>query len=81
MASFVGFAPVHDPHLVIYVVVDEPGEKPYYGGTWAAPIFAAIAERGLKYLNVAPDIEPMNGKIERPKVVELDRRGKNSKKM
>lgn len=81
LASFVGFAPVNDPHLVIYVVVDEPGEKPYYGGTWAAPIFAAIAERGLKYLNVAPDIEPMNGKIEHQKVVEFDRRVKNFKKM
>ncbi len=55
IASFVGFAPCLDPHLVIYVVVDEPGNKPYYGGTWAAPVFKEIAEESLRYLNVAPD--------------------------
>lgn len=58
IVSFVGFAPVGDPHLVIYVYVDEPREKPYYGGVWAAPVFSAIAERSLKYLNVAPDLAP-----------------------
>jgi cell division protein FtsI (penicillin-binding protein 3) len=81
LASFVGFAPVQDPHLVIYVVVDEPGEKPYYGGTWAAPIFAAIAERGLRYLNVAPDIDPAGAKVDRLRMVETDRRVKSAKKM
>jgi cell division protein FtsI (penicillin-binding protein 3) len=55
LASFIGFAPVDDPHVVIYVVVDEPGIKPYYGGTWAAPVFRKIAEQTLHYLNVAPD--------------------------
>lgn len=58
MASFVGFTPVADPHLVIYVMIDEPGIKPYHGGTWAAPVFSKITERSLKYLNVAPDLEP-----------------------
>lgn len=55
IASFIGFTPVDDPHLVVYVVVDEPGIKPYYGGIWAAPIFRGIAEETLRYLNVAPD--------------------------
>ncbi len=55
IASFIGFAPAVDPHLVIYVVIDEPGNKPYYGGTWAAPVFKEIAEESLRYLNVAPD--------------------------
>ena len=81
LASFVGFAPVSDPHLVIYVVVDEPREKPYYGGTWAAPIFAAIAERGLRYLNVAPDIAPEDLKPGRPHMVENDHRANAGKKM
>lgn len=57
IASFVGFAPVEDPHLVIYVMIDEPGQKPYYGGLWAAPVFAGIVDRSLKYLNVAPDLK------------------------
>ncbi len=55
IASFVGFTPVEDPHLVVYVVIDEPGIKPYYGGIWAAPVFRGIAEETLRYLNVAPD--------------------------
>ncbi len=58
IASFIGFAPSVDPHLVIYVVVDEPSLKPYTGGTWAAPIFREIAEEALRYLNVAPDKFP-----------------------
>ncbi len=55
VASFAGFAPVKDPHLVIYVLIDEPQEKPYYGGVWAAPAFAEVAQSVLKYLNVEPD--------------------------
>ena len=57
IASFIGFAPSEDPYLVIYVMVDEPGVKPYYGGTWAAPVFKEIAEKSLHYMNVAPDRE------------------------
>ena len=55
IASFIGFAPVADPHLLVFVVMDEPRQKPYYGGTWAAPAFSEIVEKTLKYLNVAPD--------------------------
>ncbi len=52
IASFVGFAPADDPYLVIYVAIDEPQNTPYYGGLWAAPVFAKIAEQSLHYLNV-----------------------------
>ncbi len=52
IANFAGFAPALDPHIVIYVVIDEPQEKPYYGGKWAAPVFREIAQKTLKYLNV-----------------------------
>jgi cell division protein FtsI (penicillin-binding protein 3) len=65
LASFVGFAPVTDPHLVVYVQIDEPNEKPYYGGLWAAPVFSVIAERSLKYLNVAPDKTPADRAAEK----------------
>jgi cell division protein FtsI (penicillin-binding protein 3) len=58
IASFAGFAPVADPYLTIFVIIDEPGVKPAYGGLWAAPVFADIAERSLRYLNVAPDKKP-----------------------
>jgi cell division protein FtsI (penicillin-binding protein 3) len=54
-ASFAGFAPVEDPHVVVFVVIDEPSKTPYYGGLWAAPAFSEIVEKTLKYLNVAHD--------------------------
>ena len=59
IASFAGFAPAVDPYLVIYVVIDEPTAGPnYFGAVWAAPLFSEIAERSLRYLNVAPDKSP-----------------------
>jgi cell division protein FtsI (penicillin-binding protein 3) len=56
VASFVGFAPVEAPAVVIIVVLDEPSGS-YYGGTVAAPVFREIAEQVLPYLDVAPDTE------------------------
>lgn len=54
VASFVGFAPVEDPAVVIIVVIDEPAGS-HHGGEVAAPVFRRIAESVLPYLNVAPD--------------------------
>ncbi len=54
VASFVGFAPVDDPKLVILVALDEPEEK-IYGGLVAAPVFSRIAAQALPYMNVLPD--------------------------
>jgi cell division protein FtsI (penicillin-binding protein 3) len=56
VASFVGFAPVENPAVVIAVVIDEPAGA-YYGGAVAAPVFAEIASNVLPYLNVEPDVE------------------------
>ena len=53
IASFVGFAPVEKPRVVILVLVDEPGEQ-HYGGTVAAPAFKKIALGTLDLLNVPP---------------------------
>jgi stage V sporulation protein D (sporulation-specific penicillin-binding protein) len=43
MASFVGFAPWHEPRYLCIVVLDSP-EGSIYGGTTAAPVFRAILE-------------------------------------
>lgn len=59
VASFVGFAPVENPSVVIIVVIDEPAGA-YHGGDVAAPVFREIAEQVLPGLNVAPDIELKN---------------------
>ncbi|HEU4594133.1 MAG TPA: penicillin-binding protein [Pyrinomonadaceae bacterium] len=56
VASFVGFAPVENPSVVIVVVVDEPVGA-YHGGDVAAPIFRELADQILPYLGVMPDEE------------------------
>lgn len=54
VSSFVGFAPVSDPRVIVAVMVDEPSNG-YYGGTVAAPVFSAVTANALRALNVAPD--------------------------
>jgi cell division protein FtsI (penicillin-binding protein 3) len=53
VSSFVGFAPAEDPVVTILVIVDEPEGKGW-GGTIAAPVFAAIGKEVLHYLKVPP---------------------------
>jgi cell division protein FtsI (penicillin-binding protein 3) len=55
VASFVGFAPVSDPRIIIAVMIDEPSNGKHYAGAVAAPVFAAVAANALRALNVAPD--------------------------
>ncbi len=55
ISSFVGFAPVSDPRLVIAVMIDEPGGKHYYGGLVAAPVFSRVMGGALRTLGVKPD--------------------------
>src|SRR3954447_2869217 len=56
VGSFVGFAPVSNPQVVIIVVIDEPAGA-YHGGDVAAPVFREVAEQILPDLNVTPDTE------------------------
>jgi cell division protein FtsI (penicillin-binding protein 3) len=56
IGSFVGFAPVSKPAVVIIVVIDEP-QGAYHGGDVAAPVFREIAEQVLPELSVMPDTE------------------------
>ena len=56
VGSFVGFAPVNNPAVVIIVVIDEP-RGAYHGGDVAAPVFREIAEQILPELSVTPDFE------------------------
>jgi cell division protein FtsI (penicillin-binding protein 3) len=56
VASFVGFAPVNNPAVVIIVVIDEPGGS-YHGGEVAAPVFRQIAEQILPEMGIVPDTD------------------------
>lgn len=53
VATFVGFAPVEDPALVVAVMVDEP--RPFYGGLVAAPVFSEVMRTALASRRVLPD--------------------------
>ncbi|HSJ18826.1 MAG TPA: penicillin-binding protein 2 [Solirubrobacterales bacterium] len=53
VASFVGFAPVSYPKLLVAIVVDEP-KGSYYGADVAAPAFGDIAEFALPHLGIPP---------------------------
>jgi cell division protein FtsI (penicillin-binding protein 3) len=55
LSSFVGFAPVSSPRLVVAVMIDEPGAGDYYGGLVAAPVFSAVMGGALRVLGVTPD--------------------------
>jgi cell division protein FtsI (penicillin-binding protein 3) len=48
-----GFAPAEDPKIVLLVIIDEP-QGATTGGVVAAPVFRAILEKVLPYLNVHP---------------------------
>jgi len=62
VASFVGFAPVNNPAVVIIIVIDEPGGS-YHGGDVAAPVFRQIAEQILPGMGVIPDTEFKNAEL------------------
>lgn len=54
---FVGLAPISNPRVVVAVMVDEPSNGQYFGGTVAGPVFSAVVQQTLRTLNVPPDIE------------------------
>lgn len=54
VSSFVGFVPADDPKIAMVVVIHEP-KGAFYGGDVAAPVFSAVAEKALAYLNVPMD--------------------------
>ena len=57
LVSFIGFAPVEDPQLVIYCIVDEPNVESQPHSTFAMNIIREILEEILPYMNIYPDEE------------------------
>jgi cell division protein FtsI (penicillin-binding protein 3) len=56
-ASFVGFAPVANPQIVVAVTLeDTSGGTAGYGGPVAAPVFREVAMTGLRILDVPKDL-------------------------
>lgn len=55
VASFVGFAPVSSPRLVVAIMIDEPGSGQHYGGDVAGPVFSKVMGGALRTLGIAQD--------------------------
>ena len=56
-AWFVGMAPIHNPRIVVAVMVDEPSNGKYYGGDVAAPVFSEVVQQTLRTLGIQPDLD------------------------
>lgn len=57
LVSFIGFAPVENPELVIYCIVDEPNVEDQPHSTFAQNIVREILEEIMPYMNIYPDEE------------------------
>ena len=57
-SSFIGILPIDDPQLVILVVLYDLTGYPYYGSQTAAPVFRNIALDIIRYLDIAPSVQP-----------------------
>lgn len=55
LVSFIGFAPVDDPQVVIYVVIDEPNAEDQATSSYPQYVAQGILSELLPYLNIAPD--------------------------
>jgi cell division protein FtsI (penicillin-binding protein 3) len=55
IATFAGFVPAERPELSIIVVIDEPVGD-IYGGSVAAPVFADLAQYGLRLFRIPPPL-------------------------
>ena len=54
-ASFMGFAPVSNPRVVVVVTVNGASGLAGYGGEASAPVFREVAATALRMMDVPPD--------------------------
>ncbi|MDF2725776.1 MAG: stage sporulation protein [Paenibacillus sp.] len=58
--TFVGYAPIEDPKLVVLVLADQPDlHKNYHNGGLVAPVvFKEIMSQSLRYMNITANVPP-----------------------
>jgi len=56
VVSFIGYAPVDDPKVVMLVVIDQPSNSDLGGGKAAAPVFRKIMSQTLQYMGVRKEV-------------------------
>jgi membrane peptidoglycan carboxypeptidase len=60
-AAFIGFAPVKEPKIEVYIGIHDPhtDDTGAHGSSHAAPVFKRIVEDVLKHMNVPSDLKTM----------------------
>jgi len=58
-ASFMGFAPVTNPAIVVVVTINGTEGEGGYGGPTSAPVFREVAAAGLRIMDVPRDLPEM----------------------
>ena len=58
-ASFMGFAPVTNPAIVVVVTINGTEGTAGYGGPTSAPVFREVAAAGLRVMDVPKDLPEM----------------------
>ena len=72
MSSYLGFAPVEDPKILILMGIDTPKGGQYYGSVVAAPPCGLIFSEALPYMGVKPQYNEEESKkygIEIPNLI------------
>lgn len=73
--SYVGFGPIDDPQIAIYVFVDGATRGPNWGGQVAGPVFKNIMTEVMRYWNIPPNNEvqvpELPEEIEVPNLITL----------
>ena len=54
ISSYVGIAPIDDPEIAVFVMIDEPTSGNYYGGVVSAPVGSKVMTDILPYLGYEP---------------------------
>ena len=54
IGSYVGIAPIDDPEIAVFVMLDEPSGANYYGGIISAPVGSKIMTDILPYMGYEP---------------------------
>ncbi|MBO4467873.1 MAG: PASTA domain-containing protein, partial [Clostridia bacterium] len=75
IGSYVGVAPINNPDIAVFVMLDEPMSGRYYGGAISAPVGAKIMKDVLPYLGHSPqytaeELKELSIKV--PDVVGMD---------
>ncbi len=68
IGSYVGIAPMENPEIAVFVMIDEPSSGRYYGSAISAPVGAKIMADILPYLGYEPqysaeELEQLSVKI------------------